>query len=122
MASILGKERNNKDHIDRKVEDILGSLEGLRRADPGPFFHTRLMARMENARVTPYDRFVNVISRPAFAILAALLFLLLNGYFLMGMLNSGKEAGKEDFGQSLAVEYTNPAGSASFYDNNPYNP
>lgn len=35
-------------NIDKKIEETLNSLEGINRAEPKPFFYTRLKARMEN--------------------------------------------------------------------------
>jgi len=110
------------DHIDRKVEEALASLNGIRRAEPAPFFHTRLMARMERVNDLGMDRFVSFISRPVFVIAATLLFMMLNGYILFGFLNGQKDVRTEDSGQSLAVEYGNAQNNASYFDNNPDNP
>ena len=113
---------NKSDHIDRKVEETLASLEGLRRAEPRPFFHTRLMARMERAGDTGMDKVVAFISRPTFVIVATVLFMILNGYILVGFLNGQKEVRSDDQGQSLAVEYGNGQNTVSYFENNTENP
>lgn len=42
-------------NIDKKIEETLNSLDGVNRAEPQPFFYTRLKARMENeAGVSAY--------------------------------------------------------------------
>ncbi|MDP5122142.1 MAG: hypothetical protein NWQ46_11145 [Spirosomaceae bacterium] len=42
-------------NIDKKIEETLNSLDGMNRAEPRPFFYTRLKARMENeASVSTY--------------------------------------------------------------------
>ena len=35
-------------NIDKKIEETLNSLDGVNRAEPRPFFYTRLKVRMEN--------------------------------------------------------------------------
>ena len=110
------------DHIDRKVEEALASLEGLQRAEPAPFFHTRLMARMDRSKDTGMDRVARVISRPVFVIVATVLFMILNGYILMGFLNGRKDLRSDDATQSLALEYGNGQNSVSYFDNNTENP
>jgi hypothetical protein len=110
------------DHIDRKVEETLASLDDLRRAEPAPFFHTRLMARMERTDELGMGGLLRIISRPAFVIAATVLFLALNGYILMGFLNGRKESRSEDVTQSLALEYGNGQNTVSYFDNNTENP
>ena len=111
-----------KDHIERLVEETLSSLEGIQRAEPTPFFHTRLMARMEAGQASAMDRFVGLISRPAFAIATALVFLLLNGFILAGLLRNRQVNSTEEPGQSLAYEYTQSTPDNNFYANNPDHP
>jgi hypothetical protein len=113
---------NTNDHIERKVEETLASLDGIRRAEPAPFFYTRLMARVERGEDTGMGHFISLISRPSFVIAAAVLFLILNGYILMGFLNGRKDLRSDDMSQSLAVEYSSAQNSASYFDNNSENP
>jgi len=35
-------------NIQKKVEEALSSLDGIQRAQPGPYFVTRLTARLQN--------------------------------------------------------------------------
>lgn len=113
---------NSKEHIDRLVDDALASLDGIRRAEPAPFFHTRLMARMEGGRASGLDRFLSFISRPAFAITTAVIFLLLNGFILATMMRARQGAASEDPGQALAYEYSHATPDNTFYANNPERP
>lgn len=62
---------------DQKIEAILNSLEGMDRASPGPFFYTRLRARMENAAGLT-DKILFYITRPAVGIAAVLLIIVIN--------------------------------------------
>jgi hypothetical protein len=46
----MHKIRDNmkkQQHIQEEVEKTLNSLDGIKRAEPKPFFYTRLQARME---------------------------------------------------------------------------
>lgn len=61
-------------NIEEEVERTLQSLEGIQRAEPDPFFYTRLQARME-------QKFVKKTGwqwRPVYAFAALALVLLLN--------------------------------------------
>ncbi len=112
---------NRKAHIDRSVEETLASLDGIRRAEPAPFLHTRLLARMQ-AGETPFDRFLGVISRPSFAIATAVIFLLLNGFILISLMRGRQANAGEEPGQAMAYEYTHAAPNNNFYANNPEHP
>ncbi|HVT84805.1 MAG TPA: hypothetical protein VHD35_06365 [Chitinophagaceae bacterium] len=70
---------SNKTDINSKTEEILNSLDGIRRATPQPFLHTRVMARLtKDATSTLWEKMASLISRPAFAIATIALFLLIN--------------------------------------------
>jgi hypothetical protein len=111
-----------KDHIEQLVDATLSSLDGIQRAQPAPFFRTRLMARLEAGRSSALYRFVGMISRPAFAITIAVVFLLLNGVLLLGLLRLQQGSTVEDPAQSLAYEYTHSTPNNTFYANNPEHP
>lgn len=42
-----GNNMEKKQRIQEEVEKTLNSLEGIKRAEPKPFFYTRLQAKME---------------------------------------------------------------------------
>ena len=52
----------NQEEIERQINETLGVLEGIGRAEPRPFFQTRLEARMQQ-RYAPLPKFM---ARPAF--------------------------------------------------------
>ncbi len=52
----------NQEEIERQIEETLGALEGIERAEPRPFFQTCLEARMQQ-RYAPLPKF---IAKPAF--------------------------------------------------------
>ena len=69
---------SKRSEINKKTEDILNSLDGIRRASAQPFLYTRVMARLSRNTTTGWERMASLISRPAVAFAAITLFLLIN--------------------------------------------
>ncbi len=89
--------------IKHNLEDIVNSLEGIGRAEPSPYFYTRLQARMakeDTGFVFPYLKF---LMTPSFSIGVAALFILINGYFLMANVTNEKDIDENT--QNIAAEY-----------------
>jgi hypothetical protein len=84
-------------------EDILNSLEGIRRAEPSPFLFTRVQARLMKEESRPEITIFRFVTRPAFAITFAVIFLIINGYLVNSTMQENQMI--EDIGQPVAVEY-----------------
>lgn len=69
--------QQNKD-IHQKAEAVLNSLDGISTATPGPFFYTRLQARMSRSSRSVWDQLVYMLNRPAVAIGVAALVIAIN--------------------------------------------
>ena len=69
---------NKKSDIELKAEAAMNSLEGLHSATPGPFFFTRVMARLSRAEKNPWEKVGAFIARPVVAIAVVTLVLLMN--------------------------------------------
>lgn len=65
-----------------KIEEILNSLEDVRRAEPLPFFYTRVRAKLEAASSTIWERVSTLISKPVIA-LAGISFILILNLFVI---------------------------------------
>ena len=65
-------------HTPDKIEEVLNLLDGIKRAEPAPFFYTRVRARLEASRSTIWDRVSTLISRPVIAFAGVLLVLIIN--------------------------------------------
>src|SRR3954466_7525061 len=78
------QERNN---MDKRIEDTLNSLDGMQRAEPNPFIYTRIQARLHQSKST-LERLVIVAGKPAFALIILVVVLSTN---LMVMLNGKAE-------------------------------
>jgi hypothetical protein len=109
----------NKNFSDQELEKILNSLDGIQKAAPQPFLYTRLVARMQQVDDNPWSRVLQFVSKPAFAMGMALLFLMINGYILFNQYSEQSEPAEETT-QALALEYTSL--TSPFYDNNEENP
>lgn len=99
---------NRKDHIDA----ILDSLDGVQRATPGPFFFTRLNARMQREQKSLWQRLTGTITRPVVAITGLCLVLIINVW--VAVVLSGDTASGQNTELVLADEYA--LSSSSLYD------
>ncbi len=63
---------------DGYAEDALNSLDGMERAVPRPYLLTRIQARLNRQEITPWEKAVSFIGKPAIAIPGLLLILVLN--------------------------------------------
>jgi hypothetical protein len=50
--------------LDLRIEETLNSLDGLQKASPGPFFYTRVMARMEAGEKNLWEVATAFITKP----------------------------------------------------------
>ena len=69
---------NYKPHIEKKIEETLNSLDDMHRANPRPFFYTRLQARLKENPWNIWESIVFFLARPAVATAAAFLIIALN--------------------------------------------
>ena len=60
------------------ISQVLASIEGIQRAEVSPFFYTRLVTRLNNARASYWEKISLVLSRPSVAFLCVSLVILLN--------------------------------------------
>ena len=93
-------------HSNKKVEEILNSLDGINRAAIPDFFYTRLKARMEKSLEPSIKK--SWILRPAFALTTLAAVLLINAVVILK-----GDTGKDDTAtndsetlQSIAAEYS----------------
>ena len=62
----------------RKIEEVLNSLTGIKRAEPQPFFYTRVRARLEAAHFSLWDKVSTLISKPSIAFMGVFLVVVIN--------------------------------------------
>ena len=69
---------NKNEHINKLVDEALGSLDGAERAAPRPYLFTRLNARMQREPENSWDNVLKFISRPAIALAGLCLVITIN--------------------------------------------
>ena len=104
---------NKEKEITGKVADVLSSLEGMKPASPGPFFYTRVQARLHKQGKSVWDHVSLLITRPAVAFTVVCVILLMNMLVFLQQKNvSSTLADQQE--QSYYEEYNNTADN--FYD------
>ena len=78
----------NKD-IEQRVQEAMDSLEGIQRAEPQPYFYTRLTARLQRDEKTIWETMGSFMARPAVAVAGLCLILVLNVALLLRQDNAG---------------------------------
>jgi hypothetical protein len=68
--------------VDKLVQEALDSLDGIQRAEPQPFFYTRLVGRLQRDQKTIWETMGSFLSRPVVAFAGLFLILLLNVFIV----------------------------------------
>ncbi len=94
------------ENIEKRIEAALNSLDGIKRATPGDFFYTRVMARMERYEATLWDKVVSFIAQPAVAIAVFIAVILTNGLVIYNHQGEQSATVVSDFlERGIAEEY-----------------
>lgn len=83
--------------LEKKVQDTLDSLDGIQRAEPRPYFYTRLTARLQSADRTIWEAMGSFLSRPVVAVAGLCFILILNAFALL----------RQDTGMPVSVPVAN---------------
>lgn len=94
----MENKRNNQ------IEEIIGSLDNVKRATAPDFFYTRLKARMENELVTKPRR--SWILQPVYILGVLLVVLAVNAAVLLKGSSTDTTIPETDTMQSIASEYS----------------
>lgn len=89
------------------ANDVLASVDGIQRAQANPFLYTRVMARLQ-ADNNGWERAAGLLSRPAFALSAVVVFIAINAGVLFWSQNEEETslAQKQTVEQALASEFS----------------
>jgi hypothetical protein len=99
----------NNNSIHNKVEETLNSLDSIKRAEPTPFFYTRLMARMSRVE-SGWEKFSGFIARPAVALAGIFMVVMINAVAIYSNANTVSSENE----LTPTEEYTQVA--TNFYD------
>lgn len=99
-----------------RIDEVMGSLDGIERADPGPYFFTRLSARLVAQPKSLWYAVGSFLSRPAVAVGGIMGILLLNLALLLHEQKEVQTVAK--FPQPAAEnEYITASNSSFDYEN-----
>lgn len=102
------KQRND---IEKRVEETLNSLDGIQRAEPQPWFFSRVKGRLIQEEKTAWGMVSSFLARPVIAIAGLCLILILNGFFLF---NQEKES--PSVANDLPLDSESMVASSSSFD------
>lgn len=85
------------------IEKILHSLEGIERAEPRPFFFTRLEARMQREN-NVWATITGFLARPAMAFSVIVIVLIINAIALINTFDSPQSVADTDFQELPTIE------------------
>lgn len=110
----------DKENMERKVEAALTSLDSIQKAGPGPFFFTRVQARLQRQRSNSWERIVSFITRPTVALGGLCIIILLNAvaFYLQPAISNALAVSAPAGESGYAEDYSNVA-TNFFYDENP---
>lgn len=107
--------------MNKKVEEALNSLEGIQKAEPQPFFYTRLMSRLQRDQKTRWEVMGSFLARPVVVIACLCVVLVFNAFILFGhdahTNNSSPIAGQSNELIITDNEYILASGSSFDYEN-----
>jgi len=110
---------SKKPDIRKNMEEVMNSLDRIRRASPQPFLYTRIMARLaESKSESGLERFILIISKPSFTIAAITLFLLIN-LAVVFHFSSNSTTPSHDDSASVISDNEYRLSVSSLYDINP---
>ncbi len=105
---------NNKENIDKLVDEALNSVDSIKRAEAIPFLLTRINARMNRETGSAWEKAGWFISRPAVAFAGLCLILMVNAMVIVFNNSSTTNTVAEQTAQATADEFSYTV--ATIYD------
>jgi type IV secretory pathway component VirB8 len=72
-----------KNDIQKKVQEAMDSLNGIQRAEPQPYFYTRLIAKLQRNERTIWETTGSFLARPVVAVAGLCFILVMNAVILL---------------------------------------
>lgn len=95
------------------VEDTLKCLDNVKPASPGPFFFTRVQARLSNTQSNMWEKISLLLSKPAVAIAGICLIIFINAVTVIDLKEASPSIAEQN--EPIYDEEYNMA-VTSFYD------
>ena len=103
--------------LENRVNTTLGSLDDVQRATPGPFFFTRVQARLERDEKSSWERISSFIGRPQIAFAGLCIVVVLNLWAVLRQDNPSTSARIDLTEQSSTEDYSVAANSFIYEEN-----
>jgi hypothetical protein len=111
---------NKQPDLNKKVDETLNSLDGIQRAEPQPFFYTRLMGRMQRNEKPLWETIGSFLSKPAVAMACLCVILAFNAFILFKQGTETNITAQPDLSKETLVtdnEYILASNSSFDYEN-----
>ena len=100
-------------NFDKRIEDALSSLDGIKKASPGPFFFTRLEARMQREK-SVWEEISSFVARPLVAFACICMIIMINAAAIVSSEKSNNTAASQNNEVATMDEYSQL--SSTFYE------
>lgn len=97
----------------RKIEDILLSIDGIHKASPAPYFFSRLEARMQREKGF-WENISSFVARPAYAFACMCLLILINASVIF--FTGGSDTSTDQQGNEVTTVDEYNSVSSAFYE------
>ena len=105
----------DKASIENHINKALSSVEGMERATPGPYFYTRLRARLDNKYENSWQRLSGFVAKPVIAFATILLVICINIFAIYSNSNSDSTLNTTDQTDLVTVDEYNQV-TSNIYD------
>ena len=94
-----------QENFDKKFEEILHSIDGIKKASPPNFFFTRLEARMQKGK-SIWEKVTSFVVRPAITFACICLVLMVNAVVILSSSKSEKMVAQQNSELTTVDEYS----------------
>lgn len=94
-----------EEKLNKKIQEAMQSLDGIRKSSPAPFFFTRLEARMQSEK-SSWEKVSSFVAKPVVAFACICLVIMINAWVIFSSRNS----------QNLTDQQTNELAATDEYN------
>lgn len=91
-------------HLEKKIEEAMQSLDGIEKASPRPFFFTRLEARMQKGK-NSWEVLSSFVAKPVVALSCICLIIVINAAVILSSSTFNKSSDQQNNELATADEY-----------------
>ena len=108
-----------QENLNKKIEDAMSSLDGIKQASPDPFFFTRLEARMQK-EIGAWDKISSFVAKPIIAFACICLVIMINAAVIFSSADTQKANNSPSNELATVDEYTQASSTLyEFVNTNP---